>query len=120
MQHILYNHTPFFAKKYGSLSIWSTQGMEKSHYMARTGYFKHTRHGGGKNRANSLLELHQWTYRRLFHRAQLKEQLKSSELIRTIQQSKKEKRQKSYNESSARESHALWRHSRIRIARRWA
>ena len=56
------NHTLWFAKKYGSLSIWSTQGMEKAHYQARTSYFKHTRHGGGVEKANSLEELHQWTY----------------------------------------------------------
>lgn len=94
--------------------------MEKSHYMARTGYFKHTRHGGGKNRANSLLELHQWTYRKLFHRAQLKDKLKSSELVRAIQRTRKQKRRIAWNESSAKERHDLWRHSRVRVGRTWA
>ena len=44
-----------------TINMAPTQGMEKTYYMARTGYFKHTRHGGGKVRANSLLELHQQT-----------------------------------------------------------
>lgn len=120
MQHILFNHGPYFAKTYGSLSIWSTQGMEKTHYMARTGYFKHTRHGGGKDRANSLLELHQWTYRRLIHRARQKELLKHSEITRLLQHIHKEKRQRAWEDSTARELHANWRQSRVRSGKRWA
>ena len=120
MQHILFNHSPYFAKTYGSLSIWSTQGMEKTHYMARTGYFKHTRHGGGKDRANSLLELHQWTYRRLIHRARQKELLKHSEITRLLQHIHKEKRQRAWEDSTARELHANWRQSRVRSGKRWA
>lgn len=100
LQHIIYNHAPFFVRTHGSLSVWSTQGMEKTHYMARTGYFKHTRHGGGQNRANSLLELHQWNYRRLFHRANQKALLKSSPVIRALQISMKQRRQISWHQSS--------------------
>ncbi len=71
----------WFAKQYGSLAIWSTQGMEKTHYyQARTGYFNHTRYGGGANKANSLEELHQWTYR-LMHRTHRKEQVKESQIL---------------------------------------
>lgn len=29
--HQLFSHGPWFATKYGSLAIWGTQGMEKSH-----------------------------------------------------------------------------------------
>lgn len=64
-QHILYNHLPWFAKQYGAPGIWSTQGLEKSHYQARTAFFKHTRHGGGRERANSLREVFEWFYRRI-------------------------------------------------------
>ena len=46
-QHILHNHIPWFAKQYGCPAIWSTQGMEKTHYQARGAYFCHTQHGGG-------------------------------------------------------------------------
>ena len=69
------------------------QGMEKTHYMARTGYFKHTRHGGGKYRANSLLELHQWNYRRLFHRENQKALFNSSPITHAIALKKKQRKQ---------------------------
>ena len=72
MQHIMYNHMPFFIQKYGNPSIWNTQGMEKSHYMARNAYFRHTQHGGGKSKANSLLELHQWFYRHILQQQRKK------------------------------------------------
>lgn len=42
--HILYLHAPWFAKEYGSLGIWNTQGMEKSHKQARVAYHKSTQH----------------------------------------------------------------------------
>lgn len=54
--------------KYGSLEIWSTQGMEKSHYRARGVYFKNTRHGGGKVRSNYLEEMFNWFFRNTFGR----------------------------------------------------
>ena len=55
-QHILYNHLPWFAKKYGAPGIWSTQGLEKSHYQARGAFFRHTRRGGGRERAETVYE----------------------------------------------------------------
>ena len=36
-----------FGKEYGSLGIWNTQGMEKSHKLSRVAYNKSTQHGGG-------------------------------------------------------------------------
>ena len=65
MQHILYNHLPWFAKQYGAPGIWSTQGLEKSHYQARGAFFRHTRHGGGRERVDSLREVFEWFYRRI-------------------------------------------------------
>ena len=43
--HILTAHGPYFEKQ-GSLAIWSTQGMERSHWQARCGYQRATDHGG--------------------------------------------------------------------------
>ena len=40
LQHILYAHAAYFMNEYGSLDMWSTQGMEKSHYRAKGVYFK--------------------------------------------------------------------------------
>ena len=65
VQHILYNHMPWFANQYGSPSIWSTQEIKKSYYQARGAYFQHTQHGGGRLRANSLKEVYYWFYRRI-------------------------------------------------------
>ena len=39
------------------IHLLSTQGMEKSHYQARTSFFRSTRHGGGQIRSNVLKEL---------------------------------------------------------------
>lgn len=64
-QHILHNHLPWFAKKYGAPGIWSTQGLDKSHYQARGAFFRHTRHDGGRERADSLREVFEWFYRRI-------------------------------------------------------
>ncbi|MCO5559303.1 hypothetical protein L7F22_012899 [Adiantum nelumboides] len=83
-KHIICNHISWFARQYESLAIWSTQGMEKTHYQARTGYFSHTRHGGGADKANSLEELHQWTYRKLMHKSHRKEQVKDSQISHAV------------------------------------
>ena len=45
--HILYAHKSFSHDEYGSLALWSNQGMEQSHYQTKAAYFKNTRHGGG-------------------------------------------------------------------------
>ena len=67
-QHILFAHGPWFLKRWGPLSIWNTQGMEKSHYRARAVYFRNTRHGGGFTRSNALQEMFDWLYRTIIGR----------------------------------------------------
>ena len=52
--------------KYGSLEIWSTQGMEKSHYRARGVFLKNTQHGGGRVRSNYLEDMFNWFFRNTF------------------------------------------------------
>lgn len=42
--------------------------MEKSHYQARSSFFRSTRHGGGKTRSNALKELFNWFFRRQLQR----------------------------------------------------
>ena len=93
MQHIMYNHMPFFIQKYGNPSIWNTQGMEKSHYMAQNAYFRHTQHGGGKSKANSLLELHQWFYRRILQQQRKKQMVRSFEVTQAIKAAEERKAQ---------------------------
>ena len=47
--------------------------MEKSHYQARTSFFRSTRHGGGQIKSNALKELFNWFYRRQLQRCLLKQ-----------------------------------------------
>lgn len=121
LQHILYNHTPWFIKEYGSLSIWSTQGMEKSHYVARSRYFRHTRHGGGKNKANSLLEVFQWFYRQILHQKDTsakKLAYETSDTYRALQDLIA-KRKSAYNNSSAKGRFYNWLGNRQREGKKW-
>ena len=110
LQHILYSHTPWFIKEYGSFSIWSTQGMEKSHYLARSRYFRHTRHGGGKNKADNLLEVFYWFYRQVLHQSNTnaaKIAYQSSATYRALQENTL-KRKRAYNNSSAKRCFYNW------------
>ena len=118
-QHIICNHMPWFARQYGSLAIWSTQGMEKTHYQARTGYFTHTRHGGGADKANSLEELHQWTYRKLMHRSHRKDQVKDSQISQAVKLANKQRRKAIWESSTAATRHAEWRLQKERIGKIW-
>ena len=62
--HILRAHGYYFAKQ-GSLAIWSTQGMDHSHWQARCGFHKVTSHGGGLHQQSALKQLLMWWYRKI-------------------------------------------------------
>lgn len=64
-QHILRDHTTFFANTCGSLNIWSSQGMEKSHWQARATFHRNTQHGGTTGKKSYIIQLFQWFYRRV-------------------------------------------------------
>lgn len=95
--------------------------MEKSHYQARTRYFRHTRHGRGASKANSLLEVFQWFYRTILQRykAQEKKKLFENSEIALALKKRKKKRQEAYNQSSAKEKFLQWLCSRQRQGKRW-
>ena len=122
LQHILYNHTPWFIREYGSLSIWSTQGMEKSHYLARSRYFRHTRHCGGKEKANSLLEVFQWFYRQVLHQSSTKKAKETYESLATYRALQETiiKKRGAYNSSLAKSKFYNWLGTRQREGKRWA
>ena len=66
--HILYAHGPWLIKTHGSLGVWQCQGMEKSHWVARGNWQKHTNHDGGRQQAvlpanSSLWQLFRFDYR---------------------------------------------------------
>ena len=68
--------------KYGSLEIWNTQGMEKSHYRARGVFFKNTQHGGGRVRSCYLEEMFNWFFRNTFGRKLRMERAQATTLAR--------------------------------------
>lgn len=128
--HILLVHGPYYATQ-GSLAIWSTQGMERSHWQARCAYQRSTDHGGGHGHkdittnervvSNPMLQLLQWWYRRIEIRFAKKlvqcsppEPPNAESIARAL-----ERRRSGYNNSEARERHAIWRQQRQRVGRRW-
>jgi hypothetical protein len=52
---------------YGSIAIWSTQGMEKTHYQAKTAYTKHTQHDGTDLGHSAIVQIFEWWYRVIQH-----------------------------------------------------
>ena len=118
-QDIIYNHLPFFVKKYGCPAIWSTQGMEKSHYMARNAFFRHTQHFGGKQKGNSLKEVFQWFYRGVLQKIATKEKVKASQIRIAFQVAQKQRRRIILESSNAAERHAEWRKTKIFVDHKW-
>ena len=112
LQHILYAHAPYFKDEYGSLALWSTQGMEHSHYQAKAVYFKNTRHGGGSTKSNAqnvqlVLQELGWQG----HQSCL-QQRKIMKIVNTL-------RTQAYLNSRAREGLQCWVATRNRCGPRW-
>lgn len=119
LQHILFAHGPWFLKRWGPLSIWNTQGMEKSHYRARAAYFRNTRHGGGFTRSNSLHEMFDWFYRTIIGRTLNIRKARESELVRAVQEVSKNKRQCAWKASTGTVGVSRWLQSRSRQGSKW-
>jgi hypothetical protein len=97
---IICTHGPWFAEKYGSLAIWGTQGMEKSHKLAHTIYHRYTQKGGGSNHSDVLVQMGQAFYRRKMVGFKRKHQLPETiELRRVIRQVKLSRKRRRYDVS---------------------
>lgn len=118
LQHILYAHGPFFLDRYGSLGLWSNQGMERSHYQAKAAYFKSTRHGGGTRRSNALHEMFNWFYQVLVGKGRQRLRTKLP-LRRKIVKLVSMRRKQGYHQSQARERLGQWLATRQRCGSRW-
>ena len=127
--HILKVHGPLFAKE-GSLAIWSTQGMERSHWQARCGFQWATDHGGGRGietptedgsshhtTSSPMVQLLQWWYRRLEIRFHKKTQVAAN--VDAIAMERLARKRAIYTNSTRREWHAMWRQDRLRVGHRW-
>ena len=93
MQHILFAHAPWLIEKYGSLNMWSAQGMEKSHYATRCAYFKSTHHGSGVFCSNALHEMFEWFYHGIIGSSLEREKALLMQLGRAINDVNKNKKQ---------------------------
>lgn len=110
-------------EKYGSLAVWSCQGMENSHHAAKTAYARHTQHSGGKTRKSPLLQTFQHWYRIIGHRFRNKSNGEATynvnlEEMLSTQEKIQVRREASINSSAAAHS-AEWRAKCTRKGRRW-
>ncbi len=105
--------------KYGSLEIFSTQGMEKSHYRAKGVYFKNTRHGGGAMQSNYLEEMFNWFFRSTFARKLKQERARQSKIAMEVRRLQHETACTKWRNSTGPANHAAWRQHRVRVGSRW-
>lgn len=92
--------------------------MERSHYQAKSAYFKNTQHGGGKQRSNAFHEMFNWFYRDLTGRKERKV-VGNLSTRRHIMKVVSEQRRQGYDGSVARERARQWRATRRRCGRAW-
>ena len=61
---MLIKHTSWFVAQYGSLSMWSCQGLEYSHKAAKSAYQRYAQHSGGKTKTkkNPILQTYEHWY----------------------------------------------------------
>lgn len=123
VQHVLVKHGPWFVKEYGSLSVWSCQGMEKSHHAAQAATQGHTQHGGTAARTSVIVQQYEWWYQCIQHRYTRKEQKKLAESravpvdLNAIAAAAK--RRDAWWASSAAAASEEWRSGRHREGKRW-
>ena len=79
VQHVLVKHSPWFVDKFGSLSVWNCQGMEKSHHAAKASTQYHSQHGGTKKRVSIVVQQYQFWYRNIQHRYEAKVEKRARE-----------------------------------------
>lgn len=113
---MLVKHSNWFVMTYGSLAVWSTQGMEKSHYAAKTAFVKHSQHNGTSLRHSAIVQSFQWWYRVIQHREidRERKEARASNPIILATEAVAQKRRQASNSSTANARHAEWRRGRVR------
>lgn len=123
VQHVLVKHGPWFVENYGSLSVWSCQGMEKSHHAAKAATQGHTQHGGTAARTSVIVQQYEWWYRCIQHRYTRKEQKRLAESraipVDPSAIAAAARRRDAWWASGAAEALGAWRSSRHRDGNRW-
>ncbi len=121
--HILYAHCPWFVDKWGSLGIWNTQGMEKSHKQAKAAFHRTTQRGGGRCTSNSnpLQQMSFWFYRRVVarHERIVRERL-CPQFDYAIKVASKKRRAEFWKNSDAYTRCMEWRQKKCRVGSKYA
>jgi hypothetical protein len=108
LQYVVVKHSSWFVKQYGNLAVWSTQGMEKSHYQAKTAFHKHTQHSGTAKHHSAIVQTFEWWYRVVQHKQY---KIEKDEVLSTADaaaQAVKDARRQSSLSSTAVVKHAAW------------
>ena len=121
LQHVMVKHTPYFLRRYGSLAVWSCQGMENSHHAAKSAYQRHTQHFGGKVKKSPLVQTYQHWYRIIAHWFRNKDTILTAiDLEAKLQgESAILARREASRRSSAAAHSALWREKCTRVGSKW-
>ena len=119
MQHILLGHGSWLIQKYGSLALWNAQGMERSHWQARSGYLKGTRHGGGIGGSNAYKELFIRWFRTMKGRQDMQDKIRNCKALNVEKENRKRKHREAWQRSNAREKHLQWQQSKRRVGKTW-
>lgn len=119
LQHVIVKHSAWFVAKYGSLALWSTQGMEKTHYATKTAYVKHTQHFGTNQRHSPIVQQFEWWYRTIQHREFEREKTTLQIECAIVDREQGDVRRQTLLSSTAAEKHRAWRAIRRRDGSRW-
>jgi len=123
LQHVLVKHGPWFVEKYGSLSVWNCQGMEKSHHAAKASSQYHGQHGGTIARTSVIVQQYEFWYRNIQHRYAAKLQKRTWESEQTLPNpaivERHARRRDAWHASRARAACEAWREGRIRQGSRY-
>lgn len=110
-------------EKYGSLSVWNCQGMEKSHHAAKASSQYHGQHGGTKARTSVIVQQYEFWYRNIQHRYDAKLMKRILEAEQTLPDSMviaaASRRRAAWYVSGAREACEAWRGGRTRQGKRY-
>jgi hypothetical protein len=119
---VLVKHTPWFSQNYGSLSVWSCQGMEKSHHAAKAATQNHTQNGGTNNRISIIIQQYEHWYRNIQHRFVKKQQVAASKSLPKDEEvvARFLRRSAASKAPSIVEGRNWWRQTRVRKCSVWS
>lgn len=95
------------------------QGMEKSHWRAKSIYMRHTQHDGGRERHSALRQMLEFEYRLMTHRLRVAAVAEARSELKRLREIRSEKYKQIWLASIAPERAAEWRAGKRRDGSRW-